>query len=218
MVYKNRPLFEHLDECGTGLKPYCSLIPGGKYGSFFQEMQNLFFYMQILTNTTAIEDIKVSFMITFGIILCFTYFLLIFKMKDYLEVNEIPDYMRGLGYFPTDYEIECMNNELLIDNKKSVSFENLVKLYLNYSSVNGIQIKAIENAMKNLLECDMDATSNTIDVTKSQIVAILTESAEKVNEKEAELYLQELWNVKQMNFCDKITLSHFLNNLLAVNP
>lgn len=139
-------------------------------------------------------------------------------MKDHLELNEIPDYMRGLGYFPTDYEIQCMNNELLIDNKRSVSFEDLVKLYLNYSSVNGIEIKKIESAMKNLIECDMEVSSNEIDVTKSQIVAILTESAEKVDEKEAELYLKELWNVKQMSFSDSITLSHFLDNFLAVNP
>lgn len=139
-------------------------------------------------------------------------------MKDHLELNEIPDYMRGLGYFPTDYEIQCMNNELLIDNKRSVSFEDLVKLYLNYSSVNGIEIKKIESAMKNLIECDMDVSTNEIDVTKSQIVAILTESAEKVDEKEAELYLKELWNVKQMSFSDPITLSHFLDNFLAVNP
>ncbi|CAO1310660.1 unnamed protein product [Diamesa hyperborea] len=192
-----RPLFDHLDECGTGLKPYCNLIPGGKYGSFFQEMQNLFYYMQIMANVSSIEDIK---------------------MKDCLEVNEIPDYMRGLGYFPTDYEIQCMNNELLIDNKRSVSFEDLVKLYLNYSSVNGIEIKNIESAMKNLIECNMEVSSNEIDVTKSQIVAILTESAEKVDEKEADLYLGELWNVKQMSFSDTITLSIFLEKFLAVNP
>lgn len=139
-------------------------------------------------------------------------------MKDYLEVNEIPDYMRGLGYFPTDYEIQCMNNELLIDNKRSVSFEDLVKLYLNYSSVKGIEIKNIESTMKNLIECDMEVSSNEIDITKSQIVAILTESAEKVDEKEAELYLKELWNVKQMSFSDTITLSIFLEKILAVNP
>lgn len=62
---KYRPLFEHLDECGTGLKPYCNLIPGGKYGSFFQEMQNLFYYMQIMANVNSIEDIKVNIRIFF---------------------------------------------------------------------------------------------------------------------------------------------------------
>lgn len=133
-------------------------------------------------------------------------------------MNEIPDYMRGLGYFPTDYEIQCMNNELLIDNKRSVSFEDLVKLYLNYLSVNGIEIKDIENSMRNLIECNVEVSSNEIDVTKSQIVAILTDSAEKVDEKEAELYLKELWNVRQMNISDITTLSHFLENILAVNP
>lgn len=56
----NRPLLDHLEEGGDGLRPYCNLLPGGKFGFFFQQMQNLYFYMLILSNNNSIDDQKVS--------------------------------------------------------------------------------------------------------------------------------------------------------------
>lgn len=50
-----RPLFDHYKEGGVGLKPYCDLLPGGKFGFFFQHMQNLYFYMLMLSSNNSIE-------------------------------------------------------------------------------------------------------------------------------------------------------------------
>jgi hypothetical protein len=55
-----RPLFDHLEEGGVGLKPYCDLLPGGKFGFFFQQMQNLYFYMLMLSNNNSIDERTVS--------------------------------------------------------------------------------------------------------------------------------------------------------------
>ena len=70
------------------MKPYCGLISGGLYGTFFQDMQELFYYMQIMA------EMK---------------FNLIRQMKNYLEISDIPDFMRALGFFPTDYEVFILN-------------------------------------------------------------------------------------------------------------
>lgn len=51
-----RPLFDHLEEGGSGLRPYCDLLPGGKFGFFFQQMQNLYFYMLMLSNNNSIDE------------------------------------------------------------------------------------------------------------------------------------------------------------------
>lgn len=55
-----RPLKEHLSKCGYGLQPYCGLIPGGVYGSFFQEMQDLFYYMQIISERSNNQVVNYS--------------------------------------------------------------------------------------------------------------------------------------------------------------
>lgn len=42
------------------MKPYCDLLPGGKYGNFFQDMQDLYYYMLMLTNGDSLDDRIVS--------------------------------------------------------------------------------------------------------------------------------------------------------------
>lgn len=49
-----------MEEGGDGLKPYCDLLPGGKFGFFFQQMQNLFFYMLMMSHNNLIDDRIVS--------------------------------------------------------------------------------------------------------------------------------------------------------------
>jgi hypothetical protein len=45
-----------MDEGGVGLKRYCDLLPGGKFGFFFAQMQNLYFYMLMLSNNHSIDE------------------------------------------------------------------------------------------------------------------------------------------------------------------
>ncbi|XP_058446746.1 cilia- and flagella-associated protein 251-like isoform X2 [Malaya genurostris] len=46
------PLIENQKHSGTGLDPYCSLLPGGKTGCYVKEMLCLFFYNQISPKNT----------------------------------------------------------------------------------------------------------------------------------------------------------------------
>lgn len=55
-AFYSSPLFEHFDEGGADLKPFCDSLPGGKFGLFFQQMQNLYFYMLMISNNNKIDD------------------------------------------------------------------------------------------------------------------------------------------------------------------
>lgn len=201
------PLFDHLEEGGVGLKPYCDLLPGGKFGAFFQRMQNLFFYMLMLSNKHSIDDQVVwsefqsnDFSLKFYISQ---------QVKDGLEVNEISDFMRGLGFFPSDYEVECFQHELQTCGKRKISFEDLVKLFINHSRAasNGGQNECLETSMRKLL----NSSDGGIVVEKSRIISILTESAEKIGEKDADMYLKEIFrNGKSI---DGIPLSDFMHEI-----
>ncbi|XP_055546832.1 cilia- and flagella-associated protein 251-like isoform X2 [Wyeomyia smithii] len=52
-------LLENQKHCGTGLDPYCTLLPGGKTGCYVKEMLSLFFYNQISPKHTE-EDTEIS--------------------------------------------------------------------------------------------------------------------------------------------------------------
>lgn len=130
------------------------------------------------------------------------------QVKEGLDVSEVADYMRGLGFHPSDYQIECLHHELQIQGKRKVPFEDLVKLYVNHSPFNSENF-SVEKSLKMLLDSPTN-TSHDIIISKSQIISILTESAEKIDEKDAKLYLKELFSNGSGNFVEEIPLSEFL--------
>ncbi|KAL7050099.1 hypothetical protein ACKWTF_003956 [Chironomus riparius] len=188
-------LFDHVDEGGSGLKPYCDLLPGGKYGNFFQDMQDLYYYMLMLTNGDSLNDRIV---------------------KDGLDINEIGDYFRGLGYYPSDYEIECINHELHLNGKRKIGFEELMKLFINHAPIMthrfiNQNLMEVEKALREFCNCSYDIPSEDVLITKANLIQILTETAEKVDLKDAHLYVEKLFQGLDKT-TDEISLWDFLNN------
>jgi Ca2+-binding EF-hand superfamily protein len=134
------------------------------------------------------------------------------KVKEGLDTSDAADYLRALGYYPSDYEIECMIHELQLSGRRKIPFEDLVKLYINHSSINDIQSDRVEKAMRCLCNSH-DVSSTDIKITRESLVSLLTESAEKVDVKDAETYIKELFQgcYKLVN---EISLSDFINNVL----
>lgn len=113
--------------------------------------------------------------------------------------------MRCLGFYPSDYEVECLRHELQTCGKRKVPFEDLVKLFINHShsTVNGTQKAAFESSLKALL---VDSpTGDCLTVTKTQLLSILTTEAEKVDDKDAETYLKELFGKADEIPLEKLT-------------
>lgn len=119
------------------------------------------------------------------------------QVKEGLEKSEVADYMRGLGFFPSDYQVECLHHELQVSGKRKLPFEDLVKLFVNHSATStGSESFSLEKSLRNLLNSPADVACSDIIVDKSQLISILTESAEKIDEKDAEFYLKELFRGK----------------------
>lgn len=73
---------------GTDLEPYYCLIEGGRNGWLFAEMQDLFYYMQILHHgENTITRRQVS---------------------DYIPIEELPDLMRACGFYMSDFEVTSL--------------------------------------------------------------------------------------------------------------
>ena len=73
---------------GGGLSPYYSLIRGGRKGWLIKEMEDLFYYAQILhqgENTTATR-----------------------MVSEKVATNQIPNLMRAIGYYPSNEEVRIL--------------------------------------------------------------------------------------------------------------
>lgn len=70
---------------GSSLSPFYCLIDGGQQGWLLNEMQDLFYYAQIVhqgENTTANRHVS-----------------------DKVPVTQLPNLMRAVGYYPTANEV-----------------------------------------------------------------------------------------------------------------
>ncbi|XP_049695270.2 cilia- and flagella-associated protein 251 isoform X2 [Helicoverpa armigera] len=118
---------------GIDLDPYYCLVDNGRPGWLFQEIRDLFYYIQILCQGTFSPARR--------------------RVKDYIPIDSLPDLMRALGFFPSEYEVE----NLLVEAKfkvylktpvTEIDFMEFVKLYLNHRPVFGESFKRLRAAFR----------------------------------------------------------------------
>ncbi|KAJ8725380.1 hypothetical protein PYW08_003563 [Mythimna loreyi] len=118
---------------GIELDPYYCLVEDGRPGWLFQEIRDLFYYIQILCQGTFSPARR--------------------QVKDYIPIDSLPDLMRALGFFPSEYEVE----NLIVEAKykvylktpvSEIGFEEFVKLYLNHRPVFGESFKRLRTAFR----------------------------------------------------------------------
>ncbi|KAL9656223.1 hypothetical protein ABK040_007839 [Willaertia magna] len=155
----DKTILEKAKSMDEGISPYVSLIEGGYNGEFFEEVQQYFYYAQIRSQGEITTSER--------------------KITGSVPLNQIPDLVRALGFYATQWEIQNMINELrvikgvpydgnIIENasnekKKTVivkkdseiyiDFDTFLKVYVNHRPVFGITKKDIEKAFI-ALGCD----------------------------------------------------------------
>ena len=118
---------------GEGIEPFINLIEGGRDGQIFQDMQDFFYYSMIRSkdeNTTKTR-----------------------KLDGTVPLEELPNLMRAMGYYPTKQEVQNMKDEVwfsvysdLGDPTTSVEIDTFIRLFVNHRPVYGIGKNNIEDA------------------------------------------------------------------------
>ncbi|XP_055636324.1 cilia- and flagella-associated protein 251-like isoform X2 [Toxorhynchites rutilus septentrionalis] len=121
------PLIENQKHCGSGLDPYCSLLPGGKSGCYVKEMLSLFFYNQISPkNNEAYTEITI---------------------RDAMDARDVPNYMRSIGFHMTQFEEDNLVREIDQLEASYLTFEEVVKLFLNHKTPISPSCEEIRSAL-----------------------------------------------------------------------
>ncbi|KAJ8975271.1 hypothetical protein NQ317_013671, partial [Molorchus minor] len=143
---------------GTELEPFYCLIEDGKNGWLFQEIKDLFYYMQILQQ----ESIDLPRRVT-----------------DSIRLSELPDLVRTCGFYPTEFEMENMMLDIkyrvFYETQKmneEINFIDFVKLFCNHKPVYGYSKENLEKAF-NTLATPLDQSSNQI-ITREKFIAFIT--------------------------------------------
>ncbi|KAJ3622247.1 hypothetical protein MTP99_002770 [Tenebrio molitor] len=151
---------------GVELQPFYCLIEGGRSGFLYQEMRDLFYYMQILQQGEQICAPRV--------------------VSNCINIGELPDLMRACGYYPSEYEIENLLTDLRYkefdDNgilKDKVTFCEFVKLFINHKPAYGYAIDNVEEAFETITTFTDEYKSD--DMPREDFIEAITTTGEQVS-------------------------------------
>lgn len=185
---------------GCELQPYYCLLEGGHNGYLFQEMKDLFYYLQILQQ---------------GEQVCAPRFI-----KNYITINEIPELLRACGFYPTEFEIENILIDLkhqVFDEtgyyKDKVTFCDFVKIFINHKPAYGYSIEEVEKAFKCLSCYSEDGMSSEIE--RDTFIEALTNGVDGMRTDQLYKYLTTLMHIessdiqigehKELDFLPEVT-------------
>ena len=123
---------------GEGIEPFINLIEGGREGQTFQDMKDFFYYAMIRAkdeNTTKTR-----------------------KLNGTVPLEELPNLMRAMGYYPTQQEVDNMKDEVKFSNfaetgqhVNAVDLNTFIRLFVNHRPVYGIGKNNIQEAFLSLI-------------------------------------------------------------------
>ncbi|XP_044268717.1 cilia- and flagella-associated protein 251-like [Tribolium madens] len=151
---------------GVELQPYYCLIEGGRGGFLYQEMRDLFYYMQILQQGEQICAPRV--------------------VSNSINLGELPDLMRACGYYPSEYEIENLLTDMRYKEydengmlKDKVTFCEFVKLFINHKPAYGYTIESLEESFETITTFSDEYGAS--DMSREDFIEAITTTGEQVS-------------------------------------
>ena len=120
------------------MKPFVNLIEGGEHGQTYSDMQDFFYYSMIRSKDEDTTKTRV--------------------LDETVPLDELPNLMRAMGYYPTEMEVKDMMEEVRFSNfseqgeaRETVTIKDFIRLFVNHRPVYGIGKNDIEQAFRDLV-------------------------------------------------------------------
>uniref|UniRef100_S4RZB0 Cilia- and flagella-associated protein 251 n=1 Tax=Petromyzon marinus TaxID=7757 RepID=S4RZB0_PETMA len=172
---------------GEGIVPFYSMLECGREGDFFRELEDYFYFAQLLRQGLETLDVR--------------------EVCDRVDLAHVPSLMRALGHYPTQQEIEQILNEVRFAHYAetgefvtSLNLPEFLCLYLNHRPVEGPTLKSIRDALTTL------GGSQDGHLDRSQLLHALLNTGERMTEGELAECFSSLMSLKSPRQGDEVTL------------
>ncbi|XP_059920515.1 cilia- and flagella-associated protein 251 [Gadus macrocephalus] len=153
---------------GSHLDPFYALLEGGRGGTLCREMEDLFYYCQL--RHQGIDSMAPR------------------QVSTSIPLTEVPFLMRALGFFPSEQELEDMQNEVKFSKYaetgkyvKEVDLAEFLRLYINHRPAFGISRKELAESFRVLGFWD---GSGQMAIPRDQLLELLQARGEHMREDE----------------------------------
>ncbi|EAL39736.2 AGAP007799-PA [Anopheles gambiae str. PEST] len=164
------PLYDNLKHAGTGLDPFCTLLPGGKRGCYVREILSLFFYNQISPKNSD-GDAELT-------------------LRDAMNVQDVPNYLRSIGFHMSEYEEQNLCKEMELTGTYFLTFEEVLKLFLNHRTAAGGPPTS-EDVRTAVTYVGATTSSGKVDLVR--LITLLASMGEPMEPKTTEAYCRILF-------------------------
>ncbi|XP_063820543.1 cilia- and flagella-associated protein 251 isoform X2 [Pseudophryne corroboree] len=161
---------------GEDLMPFYGMLPGGRDGALFKELEDYFYYAQL--RHQGIDTMEAR------------------QVSTHIPLKEVPFIMRALGFYPTEQEVENMLNEVkfseYVNTGKQVTHIDLgdfLKLYINHRPAFGLCLKELQQAFQVL---GFTNEKGEQAVKRGDLLQLLQTRGEHMTEEELAEYLSTL--------------------------
>ncbi|XP_073482914.1 cilia- and flagella-associated protein 251 [Aquarana catesbeiana] len=161
---------------GDDLIPFYGMLPGGRDGALFKELEDYFYYAQM--RNQGIDTMETR------------------QVSTHIPLKEVPFIMRALGYYPTEQEVENMLNEIkfseYVNTGKQVNHIDLgdfIKLYVNHRPAFGLCLNGLQQAFQVL---GFTNEKGELAVNRGDLLQLLQTRGEHMTEEELAEYFTTL--------------------------
>ncbi|XP_056390908.1 cilia- and flagella-associated protein 251 [Hyla sarda] len=161
---------------GEDLIPFYGMLPNGRDGALFKELEDYFYYAQL--RNQGIDTMETR------------------QVSTHIPLKEVPFVMRALGYYPTEQEVENMLNEVkfseYVNTGRQVTHINLgdfIKLYINHRPAFGLSLQELQQAFQVL---GFTKENGEQAINRGHLLQLLQTRGEHMTEEELADYLSTL--------------------------
>ncbi|XP_043095867.1 cilia- and flagella-associated protein 251 [Puntigrus tetrazona] len=151
---------------GKDMLPFYNLLDGGRDGQLFREMEEYFYYCQLQNQDLDTMETRL--------------------VSTRIPLTDVPFLLRALGFYPTEQELEDMQNEVKFSRYAEtrnyvmdIDLEEFIKLYVNHRPASGIARQELCNAFQVL---GKPGEEGTYTIDRDKLLELLQARGEHMTE------------------------------------